>query len=63
MVPYVFDAVGDDIVCYSSDYCPFDCAFPESVSILEKRSELSEAVKQRLFSENAAKLYKLELPA
>jgi predicted TIM-barrel fold metal-dependent hydrolase len=33
------------------------------VSILEKRSELSEAVKQRLFSENAAKLYKLELPA
>ena len=63
MVPYVFDAVGDDIVCYSSDYCHFDCAFPESVSILEKRSELSEAVKQRLFSENAAKLYKLELPA
>lgn len=63
MVPYVFDAVGEGIVCYSSDYCHFDCAFPESVNILEKRSDLSESVKRRLFSQNAAKLYNLEVPA
>ena len=63
MVPYVFDAVGDDIVCYSSDYCHFDCAFPDSVSILEKRGDLSEPMKRRLFCENAAKLYKLDVPA
>jgi predicted TIM-barrel fold metal-dependent hydrolase len=62
MVPYVFDAVADDIICYSSDYCHFDCAFPDSVSILEGRSDLSEPVKQRLFSANAAKLYGLEVP-
>ena len=37
MVPYVSEAVGDDIVCYSSDYCHFDCAFPDSVKILEER--------------------------
>jgi predicted TIM-barrel fold metal-dependent hydrolase len=63
MVPYVFESVGDDIVCYSSDYCHFDCAFPDSVDILEKRSDLSDPVKQRLFSSNAAKLYGLEVPA
>ncbi len=63
MVPYVFDTVGEDIVCYASDYCHFDCAFPDSVSILEKRSDLDECVKQRLFAKNAATLYKLELPA
>jgi predicted TIM-barrel fold metal-dependent hydrolase len=63
MVPYVFSAVGEDIVCYASDYCHFDCAFPDSVSMLEKRSDLSESVKGRLFSQNAAKLYDLALPA
>ncbi len=63
MVPYVFDAVAEDIVCYSSDYCHFDCAFPDSVSILEGRDDLSEPVKQRLFAANAAKLYGFEVPA
>jgi len=63
MIPYVFDAVGDDIICYSSDYCHWDCAFPDSVKILENRSDLSEEVRVRLLSRNAAKLYKLEVPA
>ena len=63
MVPYVFDSVGDDIICYSSDYCHFDCAFPDSVSILDKRSDLSDPLKERLFSRNAALLYDLEVPA
>jgi hypothetical protein len=63
MVPYVFESVADDIICYSSDYCHWDCAFPDSVSILEKRGDLSDRVKQRLFSANAAKLYGLEVPA
>jgi predicted TIM-barrel fold metal-dependent hydrolase len=62
MIPYVFDAIAPDIICYSSDYCHFDCAFPDSVSIFDKRSDLSEPVKQRLFSRNAAELYKLEVP-
>jgi hypothetical protein len=54
--------MADDIVCYSSDYCHFDCAFPNSVSILEGRSDLSDAMKERLFARNAATLYKLEVP-
>ncbi len=60
MLPYVFDHVGDDIVCYSSDYCHWDCAFPESVKLLEERGDLPESQRGPLFSGNAAKLYDLE---
>jgi len=62
MVPYVFDAVSDDIICYSSDYCHWDCAFPDSVRLLEERKDLTEPMKSRLFSANAAKLYGFEVP-
>ena len=62
MTPYVFSSVADDIICYSSDYCHFDCAFPDSVKILEARSDIEEGIKDNLFSRNAAKLYGLAIP-
>jgi len=62
MVPYVFDRVSPDIVCYSSDYCHWDCEFPDSVKMLEVREDLVEAMKDPLFSRNAARLYDLPLP-
>ncbi len=62
MIPYVFDNLGDDIICYSSDYCHFDCAFPDSVRILDGRSDLNDPIKRNLFSMNAARLYKFEVP-
>jgi len=60
MIPYVFNAVGADIVCFSSDYCHWDCAFPNSVKILQERDDLPEDIKVPLFATNAAKLYGLE---
>lgn len=63
MVPYVFDSVGSDIVCYSSDYCHWDCAFPNSVRILDEREDIRDDIKGPLFSGNAAKLYGLEIPS
>ncbi len=62
MVPYVFDAVSPDVICYSSDYCHWDCSFPDSVRMLEERTDLTEAVKGFLFANNAAKLYGLSVP-
>lgn len=62
MVPYVFESVGGDVVCYSSDYCHWDCAFPDSVKILEEREDLPASIKAPLFSGNAARLYDLEVP-
>ena len=62
MVPYVFRSVSPDVVCYSSDYCHWDCAFPDSVRILEERDDLDEEIRAPLFSRNAARLYGLPLP-
>jgi predicted TIM-barrel fold metal-dependent hydrolase len=55
----VFQHVSPGAVCYASDYCHWDSAFPDSVKILEERSDLDEPLKRALFSENAAKLYRL----
>jgi predicted TIM-barrel fold metal-dependent hydrolase len=59
MVPYVFRSLSPGAICYASDYCHWDSAFPDSVRILEERSDLDEPTKRALFSENAAKLYGL----
>lgn len=62
MVPYVCESIGPDVVCYSSDYCHWDCDFPDSVSMLEERDDLDDSAKQRIFASNAAKLFRLSLP-
>jgi predicted TIM-barrel fold metal-dependent hydrolase len=59
MVPYVFQQLSPDVICYSSDYCHWDCAFPDSVRLLEERADLPEAIKKPLFSSNAARLFGL----
>ncbi|NRA07309.1 MAG: amidohydrolase family protein [Myxococcales bacterium] len=63
MLPYVAEALDAGIVCYASDYCHWDCAFPDSVKILVERDDLSGPVRRQLFCENAARLYALEVPA
>ncbi|MBM4266171.1 MAG: hypothetical protein FJ144_06070 [Deltaproteobacteria bacterium] len=63
MIPYLASAVSPEIVCYSSDYYHWDCSFPKSVKMLEERPDLTEEIKPYLFSRNAARLYKLPLPA
>ncbi|MCH2170113.1 amidohydrolase family protein [Myxococcota bacterium] len=62
MVPYVAQTSGEDVICYASDYCHWDCAFPDSVKVLSEREDLSEERLQQLFSGNAARLYNLPLP-
>ncbi len=63
MVPYVAEALSPDIVCYASDYCHWDCAFPDSVKLFAERDDIPAPVKDALFSGNAARLYRLPLPA
>jgi len=61
--PYVLASQQNGAVCYASDYCHWDCAFPRSVEIVASRSDLDPAMKRALFATNAAKLYALPLPA
>ncbi len=60
MVPYVLRSVKPDVVCYASDYCHWDCVFPDSVRVLAERDDLEPEEKQRVFARNAAALYGLE---
>ncbi|MCG8591723.1 MAG: amidohydrolase family protein [Proteobacteria bacterium] len=63
MVPYVLEQVSPDVICYSSDYCHWDCDFPDSVRLLAERDDLSDENKARVFASSAARLFALELPS
>ena len=62
MVPYVLRDVGSEVVCYASDYCHWDCIFPDSVRVLAERDDLDADEKARVFGGNAAALYGLSAP-
>jgi predicted TIM-barrel fold metal-dependent hydrolase len=57
MVPYVLRDVSPDVICYASDYCHWDCIFPDSVRVLAERDDLEREEKERVFARNAATLY------
>ena len=60
MVDYVLENVGEDVICYASDYCHWDCAFPDSVKLIEERDDLDPARKAAVLAGNAAKFYGLD---
>ncbi len=57
------ETVGPDVVCYASDYCHWDCAFPNSVKLLVDRDDLADHSKAAILGTNGARLYGLPLPA
>jgi predicted TIM-barrel fold metal-dependent hydrolase len=63
MIPYVMRAEEGGVICFASDYCHFDCEFPDSVKILAERGDLDAPLRQSLFAGNAARLYKLPQPS
>jgi len=63
MLPYVLSTVAPDAVCYASDYCHWDCAFPNTVALLEGRTDLSDEQKANVLGRNATRLYGLPMPA
>jgi predicted TIM-barrel fold metal-dependent hydrolase len=56
-VAHVIDAVGEDVVVYASDYCHWDCAFPDTVKIVTERSDLSASAKRKMLLDNPRRLY------
>jgi predicted TIM-barrel fold metal-dependent hydrolase len=61
MLPAVIDACGDQCVMYASDYPHGDSKWPETVSRI-RSAGFSEITERRILGENAARLYKLDLP-
>ena len=39
--PHVVELLGEDVVVYASDYCHWDCTFPDTVKIIAERTDLS----------------------
>lgn len=58
-IPYVAQMVGEERLLYASDYSHWDCLCPDSVKLLNERTDLSESLKRKLFGENAARLFNL----
>jgi hypothetical protein len=61
--PWVLASEDNGAVCYASDYCHWDCAFPDSVRIVAEREDLDDGMKRAIFAGNPARLYGLALPA
>jgi predicted TIM-barrel fold metal-dependent hydrolase len=56
-LPYVIDEFGSDIILFASDYPHWDGLYPNAVSSLAKRKDISENTKQKIFEDNPKRLY------
>src|SRR5215475_2976787 len=45
-IPNVINALGEGVVVYASDYCHWDCKFPDTVKIIEDRTDISASGKK-----------------
>jgi uncharacterized protein len=58
-VTWVVDQLGEDVTVYASDYCHWDCKFPDTVKIISERTDLSKSAKTKILTDNPARLYGL----
>ena len=59
MLKQVVELMGDRKIVYASDYYHWDCRFPDSARLIVERTDISDANKRRILSENARELYPL----
>ena len=57
MLPYVVDRIGEDKVMFASDYPHWDGIFPNVVSTIRERQDLSDATKEKILGANAKRFY------
>jgi hypothetical protein len=56
----VLEAAGVGTVCYASDYCHWDCHFPDSVRDIVEARDLNFEQKKRILGLNAIDFFELE---
>jgi len=59
MLPQVVDLIGDENICFSTDYPHPDHAFEGVVAELTERTDLSVESKRKILGDNAARLFKV----
>ncbi len=60
-LPYVAQWIGEENLLFASDYPHWDGKFPEAVSTLAERSDVGNALKQKIFCDNPRRFYDLSL--
>jgi predicted TIM-barrel fold metal-dependent hydrolase len=60
LLPQVISAIGDDNLCFSTDYPHPDHPFEGVVAELADRPDVSEASKRKILYDNAARVFKLD---
>jgi len=56
----VLEATGAGTVCYASDYCHWDCHFPDSVKDIVGARDLNFEQKERILGLNAIEFFELK---
>lgn len=56
-LPYVTQWIGEESILYASDYPHWDGDFPDSVSSLANRTDISEELKRKIFVGNPQRYY------
>src|SRR5438105_793326 len=56
-IPYVSQWIGEGQILYASDYPHWDGGFPESVSTLADRTDVTDSLKRRIFFDNPQRFY------
>jgi predicted TIM-barrel fold metal-dependent hydrolase len=57
MLPYVIERIGVEKILFASDYPHWDSMFPEVVSTIKGRADISEGAKQNILGDNAKRFY------
>jgi len=63
MIPIAAEWVGEDQLLYASDYPHWDSDWPNTVSTVRERTDLSDTMKRKLLGENALRFYGMGVPA
>jgi len=56
-LPYVLETVGEDQIIFGSAYPEADSLFPEGVSSIRARADVSDQAKKKILAENATALF------
>jgi predicted TIM-barrel fold metal-dependent hydrolase len=60
-LPYAAQWMGEDNILYASDYPHWDAKFPDSVSSLASRDDITDSQKRKIFFDNPSRFYGLNL--
>ena len=62
LIPLVAQQIGAEKLIYASDYPHWDSDWPNTVKTLVDRPDMSDELREKLMSDNAARLYGLKKP-